>query len=98
MPDPNLDSTMPAELVNSLAPHLDHLRSYGAAVGRRDPVDVMRVLPGPIDRSTIRPSIEAVSRLEEVGVTWMAINGQGSTVNDALSFIEFVAASVIPRG
>jgi probable F420-dependent oxidoreductase len=97
MPAPRGTSAVPLETVEDLVEMLGYLRSYAASIDRREPMDVMCVLPDPLAGGDARPTLEMVQYLSEAGVTWLAVNGSGQTLAEALSFIERFGDDVIAR-
>lgn len=82
---------MPVESGDDLVTMLGYLRSHAASVGRQEPMDVMCVLTDPLGPDTLG----AVSRMAGAGVTWLAVNGTGATLPEALGFIDRFGHEVI---
>jgi hypothetical protein len=96
MPGPGWHAHDPLESLADLAAMLDHLRTHARSIGRTAPIDVMCVLPGPAAAADAG-TVSVVDRLAELGVTWLAVNGTGETVDEATAFIDRFAAGVLAR-
>jgi probable F420-dependent oxidoreductase len=95
MPAPRGGSGLPLETPEDLTVLLDELWSYAESVGRTDPIEVAAVLTGPLAGVSGEALTERVGGLAEVGATWLAVNGEGSTVDAALEFIDQFGSRVI---
>jgi probable F420-dependent oxidoreductase len=74
------------ETLDDLAEMLDYLRAHAASVGRTDPIEIMYVLPGHEAHDDPAAQLDLAQRLAELGVTWLAVNGEGETVTEARDF------------
>jgi hypothetical protein len=97
MPSPRGAPGVPLETLEDLVGLLGYLRDHADSVGRTDPIDVMCVLPGPASADADAATVDMVGRLAEVGVTWLAVNGAGATVDEATEFIDHFADGVISQ-
>jgi probable F420-dependent oxidoreductase len=95
MPSPRGAPGVPLETLDDLRGLLAYLREHADAVGRTAPIDVMCVLPGPEVARADQSTVDMVGRLEEAGVTWLAVNGTGGTVGEASEAMAHFAAGVI---
>jgi hypothetical protein len=85
------------ETPEDLAVLLDELWTYAESVGRTEPIEVAAVLTGPLTGVSGDALAERVGRLAEVGATWLAVNGEGTTVAEASAFIDQFGSGVIAR-
>ncbi len=97
MPSPRGAPGVPLETLDDLVGLLGYLRDHADSVGRTEPIDVMCVLPGPAAADADAATVDMVGRLAEVGVTWLAVNGTGVTVDEAAGFIDHFADGVISQ-
>jgi probable F420-dependent oxidoreductase len=97
MPVAKSQGPVPLETVEDLLPMLDYLRSHADSIGRVEPIDVMCVLPIDNRSNGWRAIADQTERLAEAGVTWVAVNGVGESMDEANDFIENFGNSVIDR-
>jgi probable F420-dependent oxidoreductase len=97
MPSARGAGGVPLETLEDLTGLLAYLRDHAAAVGRTTPIDIMCVLPGPAAAAADTATVDMVHRLAEAGVTWLAVNGNGETPDEAQAFIERFGSGVIDR-
>jgi probable F420-dependent oxidoreductase len=97
MPAPRGTGAEPLENLEDLVDLLGYLRSYAASIDRREPIDVMWVLPDPIGSVGADSTPDVLQNLSDAGVTWVAVNGAGQTVEEALAFIDRFGSRVIGR-
>ena len=97
MPNPRGQGGIPLETLDDLTGMLDYLHAHARSVGRTDPLDVMCVFPGPAAGAPDAAGVDMVKRLSDAGVTWMAVNGTGQTVEEASAFIDRFGTEVISR-
>lgn len=91
--------TVPLETIDDLVPLLDDLWSQLDAAGRdRSEVDVAFTtgLPGPADAGFAPGAhLEAIERMEALGVTWTSVDVPGGSLEQALEAIERYGSEVI---
>lgn len=97
MPAPRGGSGPALETAEDLAVLLEELHAYAETIGRTAPIEVAAVLTGPLTGSSPAALTDRVGHLVEVGVTWLAVNGEGTTVDEASAFIDAFGTGVIPR-
>jgi probable F420-dependent oxidoreductase len=93
MPLPNPRSTArhlrsPAlESFEDLADLLTRVRSLAASSGRTDPINVMYWLPPAHEPAEMRQHVVMANKARDLGVNWVVVNGEGSTINEARSWV-----------
>ena len=93
MPLPNPRSTAhhlrsPAlESLEDLAQLLDRVRSLAASSGRTDPIDVMYWLPPAREPGQMKRHVTLANKARDLGVTWVVVNGEGTTIAQAQTFV-----------
>jgi probable F420-dependent oxidoreductase len=95
MPSPRGAPGTPLENLDDLVGLLGYLQDHASSIGRTDPIDVMCVLPAAAAAAADQATVDMVGRLAEVGVTWLAVNGVGDTVDQATAFIGRFGVGVI---
>jgi len=97
LPAPIGPETSPARFASELSPLLEDLRSLAATADRTEPIDILCVLPSTAPGWSSDQSVELVERLTNMDVTWLAVNGEGSTLDEAFAFIDDFRSNVIGR-
>jgi len=93
MPLPNSRATArhlrsPAlESLDDLAVLLDRLRALAADVGRTDPIDIMYWLPPAREPEEMARHVKMANKAQELGVNWVVVNGEGTTIAQARAFV-----------
>jgi probable F420-dependent oxidoreductase len=93
MPLPNPRSTArhlrsPAlESFDDLATLLERVRSLAASSGRTDPINVMYWLPPVGDTAELKRHVAMANKARELGVNWVVVNGEGTTITEARAFV-----------
>jgi probable F420-dependent oxidoreductase len=101
MPMPNRRSAAasrhspPLESIDDLVALLGYLTRYADTIGRAEPIDVVHSMRDAPDSG--EELVDFVGRLSEVGVTWVVVNGRGSTPDEAEEFIMRYGEEVISR-
>lgn len=86
--------TAPLSGVEDLRPLVDEVQELAAAAGR-GPLDIVfPVRPPGVDDSPAE-HLATVGELAAAGVTWAAVNGFGSTIAEAVGWIDRYGADVI---
>ena len=86
------------ETVDDFAVMLADLRAHAERVGRTEPVEVMFCppdLPLEPDAGDIRAHVDLVKQLADLGVGWIAVNGQGSSLAEAKAFVTRYGDAVV---
>jgi alkanesulfonate monooxygenase SsuD/methylene tetrahydromethanopterin reductase-like flavin-dependent oxidoreductase (luciferase family) len=76
------------EPFDDLADLLARVRGVAAAAGRTDPVNVMYWLPPAHDAAELMRHVTMANKAQELGVNWLVVNGEGTTMEEARSFVE----------
>ena len=95
MPSPRGMGGVALETTEDLVGLLDYLFSYAKEIGRSDPLDILCVFPASNTGHTRSAEIEMVEELSGLGVTWMAVNGEGTTLEEACAFLDAFGEEVI---
>jgi probable F420-dependent oxidoreductase len=86
------------ETVDDFAVMLADLHEHADRIGRTEPIEVMFCPPDvPLDHDAadLRAHVEFTKQLADLGVQWIAINGQGRSLADAKSYIQRYADAVV---
>jgi probable F420-dependent oxidoreductase len=75
------------ESMDDLARLLGLLHEHAERAGRTEPIEVMYWLPRAADPEGMKAHLDLAEAARELGVTWMVVNGEGKTANEARTFI-----------
>jgi hypothetical protein len=73
--------------LEDLAQLLDRVRSLAASSGRTDPIDVMYWLPPAREPGQMKRHVTLANKARDLGVTWVVVNGEGTTIAQAQTFV-----------
>jgi probable F420-dependent oxidoreductase len=93
MPDGNIELSKDLDRVSR---SLTYLRDHARSVGRSQHFDVLSVLREPW--RAVQNVRHDIDMHHTHGVTWLAVNGAGSTVSEAVNYLERFGKSVIGEG
>jgi probable F420-dependent oxidoreductase len=77
---------------------LGDIRSHAAAIGRTEPIEVMYCLPDVgLDArdNEFSDLVELAKQVRAEGVEWLAVNGKGESLADAIAFITRFGDAVV---
>jgi probable F420-dependent oxidoreductase len=105
MPNPSAQakfSRAPAlDTLDDLAAMIAHVRGLVEESGRTEALDIMYVLPGlghgGHSGAGTAEQLTAARELAALGVTWLAVTGEGDTVDDVVAHAHAVGADVLAR-
>lgn len=86
------------ETIDDFAVMLADLHEHAERIGRTEPIEVMFCPPDvPLehDDAALGAHVEFTKQLADLGVQWIAINGQGRSLADAKSYIQRYADAVV---
>jgi probable F420-dependent oxidoreductase len=75
------------ESMDDLARLLGQLRDHADRAGRTEPIEVMYWLPRAGTRSEMGHHLDLAAQAAELGVTWLVVNGEGTTADTARAFV-----------
>jgi probable F420-dependent oxidoreductase len=75
------------ESIEDLARLLGQLRDHAERAGRTEPIEIMYWLPRVRDASEMKAHLDLASQAAELGVTWLVVNGEGTTADTARMFV-----------
>jgi probable F420-dependent oxidoreductase len=75
------------ESIDDLARLLEQLHEYAQQAGRTEPIEVMYWLPRAADKEGMKAHLELAEAAAGLGVTWLVVNGEGKTAQEAKTFI-----------
>ena len=66
---------------------MDRLRGFAADIGRTDPIDIMYWLPPAREPEEMARHVKMANKAQELGVNWVVVNGEGTTIAQARAFV-----------
>lgn len=89
------------ESLDDLAAMIGHVRGLMEEAGRSEPLDIMYVLPGVghggHSGAGTSEQLTAARELAALGITWLAVNGEGDTVDEVVAHAQRVGNEVLAR-
>ena len=104
MPMPNSAATAATlrspvlETMDQLADMLTDCKEYADGVGLPGPTEIMYVLPGMAagaGAGTFAPQLELARQARDLGVTWLAVGGHATSLDDMLRLTDRFQSAVI---
>ena len=86
------------ETIDDFAVMLADVHEHADRIGRTEPIEVMFCppdVPLEYDAADLRAHVEFTKQLADLGVQWIAINGQGRSLADATTYIQRYADAVV---
>jgi probable F420-dependent oxidoreductase len=75
------------ESMEDLARLLDQLHRFADEAGRTEPIEVMYWLPRAEHPDDMTAHLQVARQAAELGVTWLVVNGEGTTIDAARGFV-----------
>jgi probable F420-dependent oxidoreductase len=89
------------DTLDDLAEMIAHVRSLMEESGRTEPLDIMYMLPGlghgGHSGAGTAEQLTVARELQALGVTWVAVNGEGDTVDEVVDHARRVGADVLAK-